>query len=169
MTNPASLADQLWHFALAKYQQAAVMQTCLTLQDQYHAHVNIILWALWLEERGILLTSERLAQARATTDAWHSAAIQPLRKVRRQIKLQFLTRRENEDSAYAESYRQAKAAELAAEKVELGQLEQLAQAWKQDSSSVKPGDNLLLYFQDLGLTDPAHRRLLFALTNRSGS
>lgn len=116
--------NSLWDFSLKIYALPGVAEQCLVLQDEFGVDVNLLLWSLWLGVRGQLLSPELLSAAEAAVLDWSQLAVQPLRRLRRQLKAHFGV----EDSA-REAVRQAiKAAELAAENYQQQLLQGLAAA-----------------------------------------
>lgn len=133
----------LWDFSLALYGSPNVERICLTLQDEFKAKVNLLLWCCWLEARGIRLTPLRLEQALQRTASWEESVIKPLRQLRQAIKQEY-----GVGEGAVEACRQKiKMAELAAEKVELDSLEALAGEWAGDSLPLRPGENLAGYLK----------------------
>lgn len=148
-----------WEFCLAIYGQVAIEQTCLRLQDQNGANVNLLLWLCWLADRGIALDQQQLDLGLHKIATWHDDVVAPLRQLRRAIKQDYSYTREVTEPA-----REAiKTAELAAEKVELDWLEELSSRWKVSSASIPRAANLQLYFERLGLTRDCSKEALRVL------
>ena len=138
--------NSLWDFSLKIYAQSGVAEQCLALQDDFGVDVNLLLWSLWLEQRGQQLSSELLARAETRVADWSQQAVQPLRALRRKLKAQF-----GQGDGAREAVRQAiKAAELEAERYQQLQLEQLSPG---DCSQglaadvLANGDNCRIYLQ----------------------
>ncbi len=72
----------IWEWALQAYAREGVPQACLHLQDAHGQNVPLLLWAVWAETEDTTL----LAQAAETARAWDTAAVRPLREVRRTLK-----------------------------------------------------------------------------------
>ncbi|WP_192499030.1 TIGR02444 family protein [Skermanella pratensis] len=82
-----SPAAELWRFALALYGRPGVSEHCLMLQDRHGCDVTVLLFAAWAgAARGIALSAQDLAAARAAVEAWHGEVVRPLRAVRRRLK-----------------------------------------------------------------------------------
>lgn len=80
--------DALWRFALTVYQKPGVSDACLLLQDRYGCNVTLLLFAVWAgAEQGVVLTADEMAAAAGTVGAWHGEVVEPLRAVRRRLKL----------------------------------------------------------------------------------
>lgn len=125
MTHPDDLArsESLWDFAVSLYGRPGVSQACLYLQDTEGADVPILLFGVWVgvERRHALSGSEasRIAEA---VGAWHREVVQPMRKVRRWLKML-----PEPSVTPAKNLREAvKSAELFAERIELDMLAALA-------------------------------------------
>lgn len=43
--------ERLWQFSLSYYSARGVKDACLTLQNQYHGNVNLLLLLKWLDEQ----------------------------------------------------------------------------------------------------------------------
>jgi uncharacterized protein (TIGR02444 family) len=109
----------IWEWVLEAYARPGVSDACLRLQDEYGQNTNLLLWAVWAEVRDPAL----LARAAALTRAWESAAVRPLREVRRALKAPMPP----VDDALREGLREdVKAAELRAERALLETLADLA-------------------------------------------
>ena len=83
-------ADQInpfWEFSLDFYARDKVSSTCLILQDNFGADVNIILYCCWL---GYIGTEEieitELDEIVAGIEAWQHHVVKPLRQIRNDIK-----------------------------------------------------------------------------------
>ena len=80
-TNP------FWTFSLEIYSSKAVQEACVELQDVSGVDVNVMLYVLWLADRGRRLS---VADVRAVFDmveAWRSEVVVPLRAARRALKV----------------------------------------------------------------------------------
>jgi uncharacterized protein (TIGR02444 family) len=88
----ASSADRpwpecaFWAFSVDLYGRPGVEAACLALQARHGVNVNLLLWALWLADRGVVLDPPLLDQARQTVAPWQQAAVAPLREVRRWLR-----------------------------------------------------------------------------------
>ncbi len=78
--------DAFWRFSLALYARPGVTEALLALQDRAGHDVNLILFGLWLGIRNRRLTGADVAAAGAAIAPANSAAIAPLRRLRRQLK-----------------------------------------------------------------------------------
>lgn len=114
----------LWLYASRIYAYPGVEGACLALQDQHGLNVNILLWAAWLGQSGVLLPGTRLAQARAQIGDWDRRIV-ALRQARRGLREPV----ENVPEVWRKRVRKlALEAELAAEQVALALLAELASA-----------------------------------------
>lgn len=112
------MTQGLWDWAVAAYGREGVAEACLDLQDQHGQSVPLLLWAAWSEPAG----AEAIEAACETARAWHEAAIDPLRAVRRRLALPHVDLTPEARLAVREP---VKAAELAAERALLEALERL--------------------------------------------
>lgn len=76
--------SEFWDFSLAVYKQPEVSNVCLTLQDDYGANINMMLFSLWLGQsgRGVAAISDWQTMTQRTRH-WRERVIRPLRSVRR--------------------------------------------------------------------------------------
>ncbi len=113
----------LWDWATTAYARPGVEEACLTLQDGHDQNTPFLLWAAWAAETGRTLDADALEAAADTARAWESAAIAPLRAVRRTLKAPI----PDLDDTGREAVRtRIKACELLAEQELMRQLESLA-------------------------------------------
>lgn len=79
--------SEFWDFSLAIYGQPEVSQTCLRLQDDYGANINMLLFACWLghSRQGRPGVDEWQAMLTRTRH-WRERVIRPLRSVRRYLR-----------------------------------------------------------------------------------
>ncbi|MEE2525610.1 TIGR02444 family protein [Hyphobacterium sp. HN65] len=79
------MSHAFWDWSLEVYDQPAMREACLSLQDTHGLNVNICLWCAWLAQegrdpRGLLPDAiERL-------EPWSADITRAIRKVRRQLK-----------------------------------------------------------------------------------
>ncbi len=150
----------LWDFSLACYAHAGVADACLRLQDEQGANVNLLLWSVWLEQRGLVLDAARLHSAQARIQRWDEYYVLPLRQLRRRMKTEFGVA----DAGIELVRTHIKQAELLAEKQLLLWLESLAQPW--DDSGITrrdipaANDNVRFYLQQLNVSESAIAHLL---------
>jgi uncharacterized protein (TIGR02444 family) len=128
----------LWQFALHTYQRTGVAERLLRWQDEQQISINLVLWLLWLEQKGVAATAALAQQGQEHIADWHREHTAPLRQMRRQLKAKGLN-----NPALADYYKQLKEAELAAEKVELQLLEKLVPSG--GDKPLTPGTNLTPY------------------------
>ncbi|CAN5382122.1 TIGR02444 family protein [soil metagenome] len=113
----------LWDWSLAAYAAPGVEAICLQLQDVNGQNVPLLLWAAWCAGSGRRPDVDTLEAACDTARAWQTAAIAPLRAVRRTLKGKIL---DIDEAARLAVREQVKAVELAAERGLLNDLEALA-------------------------------------------
>ena len=119
MTPSQPLDTPLWAFSLTVYGGDEVPDECLALQERLGLDVNILLFAAFIGAvEGVRLEISDIAAANAEVAHWQADIVRPLRHARRALK-----------PMSAEGLRaQVKAAELAAEKIELASLWQWSRA-----------------------------------------
>src|SRR5271170_3257458 len=82
-----AFGEAFWRFSLALYARPGVADALIGVQDRAARDVNLILFGLWLgASRGRILTAAALAGAEAAIAPIASAAVAPLRRLRRQLK-----------------------------------------------------------------------------------
>ena len=167
----ASLDDRsnLWDFSLRQYARAGVADACLRLQDEHGVNVNVLLWCLWLGQRGLTLDAARLRSAQKRIHAWDEHYVVPLRQLRRRIKAEFGMA----DPGIEQVRSQIKQAELLAEKQLQSLLEVLAQSWDKTAAAnahlPTTGENLRFYLQQLNVADSTIMELLALLGDGADS
>ena len=88
MVDDLELDNPAWRFCLALYDQPGVAQECLRLQDEIGLNVSFLLFFVWLGmRRGAPPTDGEIAEAKALASSWHRSVVEPLRSVRREIKV----------------------------------------------------------------------------------
>jgi len=78
--------DSFWEFSLRLYSQPGVPPACLALQDEGGADVNLVLFLLYLADRGRLLDDAAVAALDEATRDWREQVVKPIRGVRRLLK-----------------------------------------------------------------------------------
>lgn len=151
-------------FALRVYSQPDFEETCLKLQNEYHANVNIILWCCWLETENITLSQEWLDEVLITIDTLSQLTISRLREVRKVIK---------DSSGFTKVQgklinKHILSAEIAAEKIFLQRLQDLTRRFLEaQSSEVEVGERKLdleYYLEFLSISQaPIYSRSLLAI------
>lgn len=140
--------QQLWDFAVAFYAQPQVADTCVRVQDEYKANVCLLIAMCWLDTCSQPLSDAEFARLKTHIAGWTIQIVEPLRSLRRQLKLPFEALPQDETQ---EQLRNAlKQAELLAEKKLLEELER----WLSESANAvdkKVVSNLERYAQELNL------------------
>lgn len=79
--------EAFWRFSLALYARPGVGEALIALQERAALDVNLILFGLWVGARGgRQLNADELVGAAAAIAPIASAAVAPLRRLRRQLK-----------------------------------------------------------------------------------
>lgn len=76
----------LWDYVTQLYSLPEVEKTCLALQQQQGADVNVLLLACWLGNKQMRITPELLQQIQSVSQPWQENILQPMRKARLAIK-----------------------------------------------------------------------------------
>lgn len=82
-------ASDLWKFAVALYGDDDVKAACLRIQARYGLSISLLLGAIWIGVNGYgrLGATEWETTARRAME-WHRDVIEPIRALRRQLRLQ---------------------------------------------------------------------------------
>ena len=115
----------LWNFAQEIYALPKVEQACLTLQEQYHCNIPLLLFCCWSGLNYGALADVRLEQAQALSDALTNTATRPLRQLRREMKSAYDPSWGVAQSEWFTLREQVKRVELRSEKLLLNNLERL--------------------------------------------
>jgi uncharacterized protein (TIGR02444 family) len=167
MPSPNQL-DSLWDFSLALYGQPGVADTCLRLQDEQGINVNLLLWCVWLECKGLALDDAHLHEAQRRIRGWDQHYVVPLRHLRRRMKAEFGT----QDAAVETVCQHIQQAELAAERELQMRLQRVTQQWlEQDNATTSAamaggcrGENLRRYLDQAGVNRGAIDTLVQCFT-----
>jgi uncharacterized protein (TIGR02444 family) len=87
IAGPVELESALWRFSLAVYRGAGVQEECLDVQERHGIDVNLLMLCAYVGAvEGAALSDGDVADALATTGAWHAEVVRALRQVRRTLK-----------------------------------------------------------------------------------
>ena len=120
------MSADLWSFSLNTYARPGVEGVCLQLQSA-GANVCLLLCGLWLEQRAVGCTEQRLQALFQVAGPWEVNVVQPLRALRTQWKIAAA-----DDPELNALREQIKTLELESERHLLMQLERTALEWPQD-------------------------------------
>jgi uncharacterized protein (TIGR02444 family) len=76
-----------WRFSLRFYARDGVAPLCLALQDQHGIDVNILFLLIFFSLQRRRLSSEDTQKMDGASAAWRTRAVQPLRALRRDLKI----------------------------------------------------------------------------------
>lgn len=107
------MAEAFWDYAVGIYGLPGVSETCIQLQDEQGADVNLLLAAAWLSACSRCWDMTLVQTLCATSAPWREQVIEPLRRARREFK-----------ASAPDLYAAAKRLELEAEQVQIQLLEQ---------------------------------------------
>ena len=147
------MSNALWDYALATYAIPEVAQACLQLQDEQGVDVLILLYALWLEERGEALPAGAVEEIDLALAPWRAEVIEPLRLLRRRW------RGRQDVAALREPVKQL---ELEAERHQIDVLKRIDDTL-QSVGGARRGTNLCLLGQYWGLEEATWDALVAAL------
>jgi uncharacterized protein (TIGR02444 family) len=80
------MSNPFWDYSLSVYNAPGVASACLSAQDDCELDVNLLLYASWLSSMDSVLTEQHLAQVDEAISGWRSRAVEPLRRLRRDLK-----------------------------------------------------------------------------------
>jgi uncharacterized protein (TIGR02444 family) len=83
----SDLGSSFWTFSLKVYAEPAVANVCLSLQDQFGADVNVVLFMLWSAARGRRLSLQEIGDIIDLVRPWQIQVVRPLRLARRSLKI----------------------------------------------------------------------------------
>ncbi len=78
--------SKLWSFSDQIYKLPEVEGACLKLQNNFDADINIIMYCLWIADKGIKLNQEDAIVLIQTTLPWQKTILKPLRDARKMMK-----------------------------------------------------------------------------------
>lgn len=165
MTSDSPWQTSLWDFATSVYSQPEVEQLSLELQERNNANVNILLWAVWLQEAEIALSKDVLHDVIATVESISLVTVNRLRSVRRDIKeINSFTRVQSQMIN-----KLILNAELAIEKVLLHRLQDMTSKFVEVMPDKQHPVSLIDYLQSLKLDEPEKKAQQFILACSSNS
>ena len=122
----AKTQSRFWRFSLAVYQDDAVQEECLDLQDRHGIDINMLLFCVFVGAvHGAIISKHDVRDALSLIGAWNASVVRALRQVRRELKL-FAADPSPIQVAAGELRTSVKAAELGAEQIEQAMLETFA-------------------------------------------
>jgi len=77
--------SELWCYSTQVYTIVEVEKSCLQLQNEFEADVNILLYCCWAGEKKCLLNNEELSAIQTVTTPWQRI-LKPLRDARQMMK-----------------------------------------------------------------------------------
>jgi len=72
-------AERFWKYALTLYDQEAVREALLRLQDRDGADVPLLLWCVWCGAEAQGVSDEAMSQAVEFSAVWREQTVSPLR------------------------------------------------------------------------------------------
>lgn len=162
-----------WDFSLSFYARPTVQHACLELQNAYKADVNLLLFLVFQANRGQRLSALEISSINDEVRVWREHVIQPLRQLRRQLKVPLLA---INNEAQERLRKEVKRLELDSEKLQQEFLETLHFSAAPLAFSDQPGnrlsiagDNLKHYAENLDIpfNEPSLNTLLEAFAKLS--
>src|SRR5262245_60669240 len=83
----SSSDSPFWRFSLRFYRQPEVAAACIALQDEAGVDVNLLLFLLWNATYSRTLSAVDIGDLDRRIGAWRTAAVVPLRELRRALKV----------------------------------------------------------------------------------
>ena len=80
------MSNPFWNYSLSAYGAPGVADACLSAQDDCGLDVNLLLYAAWLSTADRELTEDHLALVEGAVVGWRTRAVEPLRRLRRDLK-----------------------------------------------------------------------------------
>lgn len=81
------LDNPFWRFSIAVYAAPGVAGTCLRLQDEFGADVNMLLFVAWIAAtRRARMTPQDFDRVTTAAVTWHDSLVKPVRAARRELK-----------------------------------------------------------------------------------
>ena len=154
---PAGLPTEgLWKFSVRTYRTPGVPEACLSLQNDFGADVNMLLFCCWASTRCASFEGKLFARANEFSSDWASGVVTPLRSARTWMKTAGNATGSVPNEACVQLREQIKAVELSAEKIQLDVLESLASTDQQHDGGSEgtlsaAAANLALYAQHRGI------------------
>lgn len=127
----------LWEYSCNVYKQADIEEACLILQNKYDVNVPLLLFLYWSGQYKGVLVSDMAELLVTETQHWNDVCIEPLRKIRADMKTKATGDANESWWGMRES---VKHLELQAEKALLAKLEGLScQLHQKDENDDKAG------------------------------
>jgi uncharacterized protein (TIGR02444 family) len=149
-------SEGFWNFSVRTYRTAGVPDACLSLQNDYGADVNMLLYCCWIGACIGRFDHELFARASAFSTLWADHVVVPLRSARTWMKQSGCDTDPVPTDACMQLREEIKSVEFAAEKMQQQVLESLVSI---DKSRNDPPDqvlkdvvaNLMLYSEHTGI------------------
>jgi uncharacterized protein (TIGR02444 family) len=119
----------LWEFACAVYAEPNVEKCCLRLQDDFDIDVPLLFFCYWSALRHGAVSVSQLQPGLELAQYWSELVVQPLRHIRRQMKVDNHHLSLIDRDEHTELREQIKALELQSEKQLLNALQALTLDW----------------------------------------
>lgn len=84
--SPGQPAEGFWDFSVRTYRTPDVPEACLSLQNDYGADVNMVLYCCWIGGHTGQFDDELFAKASAFSSNWAEHVVVPLRSARTWMK-----------------------------------------------------------------------------------
>lgn len=121
----ARKAEGFWDFSVRTYRSTDVPEACLSLQNDYGADVNMLLYCCWIAALIGPFDKQLFAAACDFSSNWHDHLVGPLRSARTWMKHTGCSAEPMATEACMELRDQVKSVEFAAEKLQQQVLESL--------------------------------------------
>lgn len=118
-------SESFWDFSVRTYRTEGVPDACLSLQNDYGADVNMLLYCCWVGANSGQFGTELFAQAKTFSTTWAEHVVVPLRRARTWMKQMGCTAEQIPTDDCMRLRDKIKSAEFAAEKLQQDVLESL--------------------------------------------
>lgn len=119
--------ETFWDFSVRTYRTDGVPDACLSMQNDYGADVNMLLYCCWIGVHSGLLEAELFASASQFSSHWAEHVVAPLRSARTWMKHTGCTTADVPTDACMTLRDEIKSVEFASEKLQQEVLESLAE------------------------------------------
>lgn len=124
----SGLSQHFWDFSVELYGQDGVSAACLELQNEFGFDVNLLLFCYWHGRCHGIIDDQLLQQAIKFSSNWRQSVVQPLRNVRKWMKVNATLFEPGQSSQFEVLRERIKEDELAAEKYQQEAMEKLVQS-----------------------------------------
>lgn len=160
-------SQNFWNFSVALYSQEGVSTACLELQNEFGFDINLILFCYWYGDSHGIFDDQLLQQAIQFSANWRQSVVQPLRNVRKWMKLNSSAFGPEQSSQYEILRERIKDDELAAEKYQQETMERLIQSSIPPETASTSGSKLAVTENSLKAAQANLEKMLSVLAGKT--